>query len=63
MRGHREQGIDVVEGLPAIVLFGALLFPVAKAIGVHEVHYATVVILATLRRESGSSRRPSGLGS
>ncbi len=37
---------SVLEGLPAIVLFGPLLFPVAKAMGVHEVHYAMVVILA-----------------
>ena len=37
---------SVLEGIPAIVLFGPLLFPVAKAIGVHEVHYAMVVILA-----------------
>jgi tripartite ATP-independent transporter DctM subunit len=37
---------SVLEGLPAIVLFGPLLFPVAKAVGVHEVHYAMVVILA-----------------
>jgi tripartite ATP-independent transporter DctM subunit len=37
---------SVLEGIPAIVLFGPLLFPVAKAIGVHEVHYALVIILA-----------------
>ncbi len=37
---------SVLEGLPAIVLFGPLLFPVAKAMNVHEVHYAMVVILA-----------------
>jgi tripartite ATP-independent transporter DctM subunit len=37
---------SVLEGLPAIVLFGPLLFPVAKSMGVHEVHYAMVVILA-----------------
>jgi tripartite ATP-independent transporter DctM subunit len=37
---------SVLEGLPAIVLFGPLLFPIAKAMGVHEVHYAMVVILA-----------------
>src|SRR5215217_3701288 len=30
----------------AIVLFGPLLFPIAKQVGVHEVHYAMVVILA-----------------
>jgi tripartite ATP-independent transporter DctM subunit len=37
---------SVLEGIPAIVLFGPLLFPVAKAMGVHEVHYALVIILA-----------------
>jgi TRAP-type C4-dicarboxylate transport system permease large subunit len=37
---------SVLEGIPAIVLFGPLLFPIAKAMGVHEVHYAMVVILA-----------------
>ena len=37
----------MLEGLPAIVLVrAAVLFPVAKAMGVHEVHYAMVVILA-----------------
>ena len=37
---------SVLEGIPAIVLFGPLLFPVARAIGVHEVHYAMVVVFA-----------------
>ncbi len=37
---------SVLEGIPAIVLFGPLLFPIARAAGVHEVHYAMVVILA-----------------
>jgi tripartite ATP-independent transporter DctM subunit len=37
---------SVLEGIPAIVLFGPLLFPSARAIGIHEVHYAMVVILA-----------------
>ena len=37
---------SVLEGIPAIVLFGPLLFPIAKAVGVHEVHYAMVVIFA-----------------
>ena len=37
---------SVLEGIPAIVLFGPLLFPIARQIGVHEVHYAMVVILA-----------------
>jgi len=34
-----------LEGIPAIVLFGPLLFPVSRAMGVHDVHYAMVVIL------------------
>ncbi|HUD84840.1 MAG TPA: TRAP transporter large permease subunit [Xanthobacteraceae bacterium] len=37
---------SVLEGIPAIVMFGPLLFPIARAVGIHEVHYAMVVILA-----------------
>lgn len=37
---------SVLEGIPAIVLFGPLLFPIARSMGIHEVHYAMVVILA-----------------
>ncbi len=37
---------SVLEGIPAIVLFGPLLFPIAATMGIHEVHYAIVVILA-----------------
>ncbi len=37
---------SVLEGIPAIVLFGPLLFPIARAAGVHEVHYAMVVVIA-----------------
>ncbi|MGY0713096.1 TRAP transporter large permease [Azospirillum argentinense] len=37
---------SVLEGIPAIVLFGPLLFPIARQLGVHEVHYAMIVILA-----------------
>jgi tripartite ATP-independent transporter DctM subunit len=36
----------VLEGIPAIVLFGPLLFPIAAQVGVHPVHYAMVVIFA-----------------
>ncbi len=36
----------VLEGIPAIVLFGPLLFPIARELGVNEVHYAVVVVLA-----------------
>ena len=37
---------SVLEGIPAIVLFGPLLFPVARQLGIHEVHYSMVVILS-----------------
>jgi TRAP-type C4-dicarboxylate transport system permease large subunit len=37
---------SVLEGIPAIVLFGPLLFPIAQQMGVNEVHYAMVVILS-----------------
>ncbi|MEI6116949.1 MAG: TRAP transporter large permease subunit [Burkholderiales bacterium] len=37
---------SVLEGIPAIVLFGPLLFPIARQMGIHEVHYAMVVILS-----------------
>lgn len=35
-----------LEGIPAIVLFGPLLFPIAHTMGIHEVHYAMVAIFA-----------------
>ena len=37
---------SVLEGIPAIVLFGPLLFPAARALGINDVHYAMVVVLA-----------------
>jgi tripartite ATP-independent transporter DctM subunit len=37
---------SVLEGIPAIVLFGPLLFPVARALHINDVHYSMVVILA-----------------
>ncbi len=37
---------SVLEGIPAIVLFGPLLFPIARQVGIHEVHYSMVVILS-----------------
>lgn len=37
---------SVLEGIPSIVLFGPLLFPIASSLGIHPVHYAMVVVLA-----------------
>src|SRR5262249_800197 len=30
---------SVLEGLPAIALFGPLLFPISRALGIHDVHF------------------------
>jgi TRAP-type C4-dicarboxylate transport system permease large subunit len=37
---------SVLEGLPAIVLFGPLMFPIAAGLGVDQIYYAIVAILA-----------------
>ena len=37
---------SVLEGIPALVLFGPLVFPIARSLGINDVHYAMVVILA-----------------
>lgn len=50
---------SLLEGIPAIVLLGPLLFPIAKSVGVHEVHYAMIVILAM---GIGLFAPPFGLG-
>ncbi len=50
---------SVLEGIPAMVLFAPLLFPAARAMGVNEVHYSMVVILAM---GIGLFAPPFGLG-
>ena len=37
---------SVLEGIPSIVLFGPLLFPIARSMGINEIHYSMVVILS-----------------
>jgi tripartite ATP-independent transporter DctM subunit len=37
---------SILEGIPAIVLFGPMLFPIAKSLGIHPVHYAMIVVLS-----------------
>ncbi|MCO5396736.1 TRAP transporter large permease subunit [Ralstonia soli] len=37
---------SVLEGIPAIVLFGPLVFPIARVMGINEVHYSMVVVLS-----------------
>lgn len=50
---------SVLEGMPVIVLFGPLVFPVARALHVNDVHYAMVIILAM---GVGLFAPPFGLG-
>ena len=37
---------SVLEGIPAMVLFGPLLFPIAQQLGINDVHYAMVAVLS-----------------
>jgi TRAP-type C4-dicarboxylate transport system permease large subunit len=50
---------SVLEGIPAMVLFGPLLFPIAQTFGINQVHYAVVLILAM---GIGLFAPPFGLG-
>jgi tripartite ATP-independent transporter DctM subunit len=50
---------SVLEGIPAVVLFGPLLFPIAKQLGINEVYYA---ILAVLSMGIGLFSPPLGAG-
>jgi TRAP-type C4-dicarboxylate transport system permease large subunit len=37
---------NVLEGIPAILLFAPLLLPVSHGFGIDDVHYAMVVVIA-----------------
>lgn len=50
---------SVLEGIPAIVLLAPLLFPIARQVGIHEVHYAIVV---TFSMGIGLFAPPFGVG-
>ena len=49
----------VLEGLPAIVLMAPIMFPVARSLGIHDVHYAMVVVTAM---NIGLMTPPIGIG-
>jgi tripartite ATP-independent transporter DctM subunit len=49
----------VLEGLPAIVLLAPIMFPIAKAVGINDVHYAMVVVVAM---NIGLMAPPIGVG-
>ena len=49
----------VLEGLPAIVLMGPLMFPIAKSLGINDIHYSMVVVTAM---NIGLMTPPIGVG-
>jgi tripartite ATP-independent transporter DctM subunit len=50
---------NVLEGIPAILLFAPLLLPVSHSLGIHDVHYAMVIIIAM---SIGLFSPPFGIG-
>jgi len=49
----------VLEGLPAIVLMAPLMFPIARKLGINDVHYAMVIVTAM---NIGLMTPPIGIG-
>ncbi|OWT57583.1 TRAP transporter large permease [Candidimonas nitroreducens] len=50
---------NILEGIPAILLFAPLLLPVSHAFGINDVHYALVVVIAM---SIGLFAPPFGIG-
>src|SRR3712207_9277864 len=36
----------IMEGLPAIVVMAPLMFPIAKSLGINDIHYSMAVVTA-----------------
>jgi tripartite ATP-independent transporter DctM subunit len=49
----------VLEGLPAIVLMAPIMFPIAKTLGINDIHYSMVVVTAM---NVGLMAPPIGIG-
>jgi tripartite ATP-independent transporter DctM subunit len=49
----------VLEGLPAIVLMAPLMFPIAKSLGINDIHYSMVIVTAM---NIGLMTPPIGIG-
>ena len=49
----------ILEGLPAIVLMAPLMFPIAKKLGINDIHYSMVVVTAM---NIGLMTPPIGIG-
>ena len=49
----------LLEGLPAILILAPIMFPIAKKLGIHDIHYAMVVVTAM---NIGLMMPPIGVG-
>lgn len=49
----------LLEGLPAVLLLAPIMFPIAKKLGIHEIHYSMVVVCAM---NIGLMMPPIGVG-
>ena len=49
----------LLEGLPAILLLAPIMFPIAKKLGIHDIHYSMVVVTAM---NIGLMMPPIGVG-
>lgn len=48
-----------LEGLPAIVLLAPIMFPIARGLGIHDIHYSMVIVTAM---NIGLMAPPIGIG-
>jgi len=49
----------LLEGLPAVLLLAPIMFPIAKKLGIHEIHYSMVIVCAM---NVGLMMPPIGVG-
>jgi len=49
----------LLEGLPAVLLLAPIMFPIARKLGIHDIHYAMVIVTAM---NVGLMMPPIGVG-
>ncbi|MBE7417400.1 MAG: TRAP transporter large permease subunit [Ideonella sp.] len=49
----------ILEGLPAVVLLAPIMFPIARKLGIHDIHYAMVIVCSM---NIGLMMPPIGVG-
>jgi tripartite ATP-independent transporter DctM subunit len=49
----------LLEGLPAVLLLAPIMFPIAKTLGIHDIHYSMVIVCAM---NVGLMMPPIGVG-